>query len=201
MKGGKMKKPLTTEALDQLFLDAHTMYRFTDRPVSEETIRHLYEVMKFGPTAANCQPGRYVFLKSKEAKERLFPCLAPDNVVKAQSAAVTVIVAMDSRFYDYLPSLWKLYDARQPYIDNPAEAKTSALRNGTLNGAYLIMAARALGLDCGPMTGFDNAKLDAEFFPDGRYISNFLVNMGYGAEGGSNPRGPRLDFDEVAKIL
>ncbi len=199
--GGCMKKSLGPAALDQLFLEAHTYQQFTDQPVTDETIRRLYGLLKWGPTASNCQPGRYVFVKSAPAKARLIPCLNPGNVPKVEKAPVTVIAAVDGRFYDHLPEQWPAYDARTPFAENPALAATVGFRNGSLGGAYLILAARALGLDAGPMSGFDNAKADAEFFPDGRFKSNFLVNLGYGAENGHFPRGPRLTFEDAAVIL
>ena len=196
-----MKTALEGPALNQLFLEAHTFNQFADQPVADETLRRLYDLLKWGPTAVNCQPGRYVFVKSKAAKARLVPTLSPGNVAKVEAAPATVIVAWDRRFYDHLPTQWTAYDARKPFADNEAMANSAGFRNGTLDGAYLIMAARALGLDCGPMSGFDNAKVDAEFFPDGRFASNFLVNLGYGAENGHYPRGPRLSFAEAAEIL
>ena len=196
-----MKTQLDQSALEQLFLEAHTFNKFLDRPVEDEVLRRLYDLLKLGPTASNCQPGRYVFAKSAGAKARLIPHLFPGNVPKVEKAPVTVIVAVDRRFYDHLPTQWPAYDARQPLADNPPMAEIVGFRNGSLEGAYLILAARALGLDCGPMSGFDNAKVDAEFFPDGRFRSNFLVNLGYGAEDGFYPRGPRLSFEEAATIL
>lgn len=199
--GGNMKKSLEPSALGQLFLEAHSYQGFTDQPVTDETIHRLYELLKWGPTASNCQPGRYVFVRSAPAKARLIPGLNPGNVPKVEKAPVTVIVARDSRFYDHLLEQWLAYDARTPFAENPELAATVSFRNGSLGGAYLILAARALGLDAGPMSGFDNAKVDAEFFPDGRFKSNFLVNLGYGAEGGYFPRGPRLTFEEAVAIL
>ncbi|UQZ91171.1 malonic semialdehyde reductase [Deltaproteobacteria bacterium Smac51] len=197
-----MKKELDGTALNQLFLEAHTFNKFTDQPVADDTIKKIYDLLKWGPTAVNCQPGRYVFVKSQEGKARLAPALSEGNVAKVNAAPVTVIVAVDSRFYDHLPEQWTAYDARKPFADDAAAAQTVGFRNGTLEGAYLILAARALGLDAGPMSGFSNAKVDAEFFPDGRFKSNFLVNLGYGvAEGGYYPRGPRLTFDDAATII
>lgn len=194
-------KSLDQSALKQLFLDAHSYNKFIDRPVDEATIKNLYDLLKWGPTAVNCQPGRYVFVKSKEAKARLVPTLMAGNVAKVEGAPLTVIVAFDSRFFEHLPSQWTAYDAAGPFADNPAQAQEVAFRNSSLQGAYLILAARALGLDCGPMSGFDQEKVNAEFFPDGRYKSNFLACIGYGAENGHYPRGPRLGFDQVAEIL
>ena len=196
-----MKTQLDQTALNQLFLEAHTFNKFQDKAVDDETLRRLYDLLKWGPTAVNSQPGRYVFIRSAEAKARLVPALMPGNVAKVKAAPVTVIVATDSRFYENLPQQWTAYDARQPFVDDPSSAQSAAFRNGSLQGAYLILAARSLGLDCGPMSGFDNAKADAEFFPDGRFKSNFLINLGYGLENGYYPRGPRLSFEEVACIL
>lgn len=196
-----MKSQLDEKSLGQLFLEAHTFNKFTDQPVADEIIRQLYDLLKWGPTAVNSQPGRYVFVKSKEAKSRLVPALSPGNVPKVEQAPVTVIVAGDSRFYEHLAVQWPAYDAAAPFIENQEAARAAAFRNSSLQGAYLILAARSLGLDCGPMSGFDQAKVDAEFFPDGRYKSNFLINLGYGAEGGYFPRGPRLDFSDVAVIV
>jgi nitroreductase len=196
-----MKKPLDEAALGQIFTSARTYNRFQDLPLSDETIQKLYELLKWGPTAVNCLPGRFVFVRSPEAKKRLLPCVMPGNAAKVEKAPATVIVAYDSRFYEFLPTLWTAYDAKTPYESDPPFAAEAAFRNGSLQGAYLILAARALGLDCGPMSGFDPAKTDKEFFPDGRFKSNFLCNIGYGAEGGFYPRGPRLDFAGTVKIL
>ncbi len=196
-----MKKQLDQSALEQLFYKAHTFNKFAPTKVDDGIIKELYELMKWGPTAVNCQPGRYVFIKSEKARARLLPALQWGNVVKVQSAPVTVIVAVDSKFYDHLPSQWTAYDARKTFADDQTVAQVAGFRNGTLQGAYLILAARSLGLDCGPMSGFDNNKVDAEFFPDGRFKSNFLINIGYGEENGYYPRGPRLSFEDAAVIL
>lgn len=197
-----MKPAFDTAILDQLFREAHTFNKFTDQPVSEQTIRDLYDLLKWGPTSMNAQPGRYVFLRSPAARERLIPAMIAANAEKTRKAPLTVIVAMDSQFYDQLPTQFKAYDARPIFADNLPLAEATAFRNSSLQGAYLLLAARALGLDCGPMSGFDPARVDGEFFPEGRWKSNFIVNMGYGLEaGGHYPRGPRLGFDEVAQIL
>jgi len=200
-KIGEIMKSLDQNALNQLFLNAHTFNKFTDQPVDDNSIKQLYELLKWGPTAVNSQPGRYVFVKTKAAKARLAPALQPGNAAKVEAAPVTVIVATDSRFYEHLGSQWTAYDAAKPFVDDAALAKSAGFRNACLQGAYLILAARAIGLDCGPMSGFSNAKVDAEFFPDGRFKANFLINLGYGAENGYYPRGPRLDFSQVAEIL
>lgn len=196
-----MKNQLDLTALNQLFWEAHTFNKFTDKPVADETLKQLYDLLKWGPTAVNCQPARYVFVKSQAGKDRLIPALLPGNVAKVEAAPVTVIAAFDRHFFECLADQWTAYDASVPFVDNAALAEKVAFRNGSLQGAYLIMAARALGLDCGPMSGFDNAKVDAEFFPDGRFKSNFLVNLGYGADNGYYPRGPRLAFEDVAVIV
>ncbi|MBO0711311.1 MAG: malonic semialdehyde reductase, partial [Acetobacteraceae bacterium] len=167
-------------ALDTLFLTARTHNKWTDEPVSDETLNRLYETLKHGPTSANCSPARFLFLRTQAAKERLRPALSTGNTEKTMAAPVTVIVAYDPRFYDYLPRLFPHTDARAWYADNEELAEATAFRNGTLQGAYLIIAARALGLDCGAMSGFDNAKVDEEFLADRGWKSNFLVNVGHG---------------------
>jgi 3-hydroxypropanoate dehydrogenase len=197
-----MKSALDQTALDQLFPGAHTFNKFTEQPVSEQTVRDLYDLLKWGPTSMNAQPGRYVFVHSAAARERLIPAMIAANAEKTRKAPLTVIVAMDTRFYDHLPTQFKAYDARPIFADNPPLAEATAFRNSSLQGAYLMLAARALGLDCGPMSGFDAAKVDAEFFPDGRWKSNFIINLGYGLEaGGHYPRGPRLGFAEAVQLL
>jgi 3-hydroxypropanoate dehydrogenase len=196
-----MKHALDKQALNQLFFDAHSYNRFTDRAVSDETIRELYETMKWAPTSMNAQPARYVFIRSPEARERLLPAMIDANVEKTRNAPLTVIVALDNAFYEHLASQFKAYDATPMFINNASLSVSTAYRNSALQGAYLIMAARALGLDAGAMSGFDALKVNAEFFPDGRWRANFIVNLGYGAEeGGHHPRGPRLAFEQVARI-
>lgn len=187
--------------LDRLFTQARTFNEFTDQPVREETLRQLYDLVRWGPTSMNSQPARYVFLCSQESRQRLIPALSPGNQAKTQAAPVTIIVAQDTRFFDHLPTQFPAYDAKPMYEANAALADTTALRNSSLQGAYLIMAARLLGLDCGVMSGFDPAKVNAEFFPDGQWKANFLVNLGYGNPAGNHPRGPRLTFEEAARIL
>jgi 3-hydroxypropanoate dehydrogenase len=196
-----MKKGIDQGAMDQVFLKARTYIAYNPGEITDKLIGDLYEVFKWGPTCVNSQPGRYVFVRSREAKDRLVPCLYPGNVPKVESAAATVIVAFDTRFWEFLPEQWKAYDASALYRDNEGLSLETAFRSGSLGGAYLIMAARALGLDCGPMSGFDNAKVDKEFFPDGRFKSNFLINLGEGKPDGFYPRGPRLPFEQVVKIL
>lgn len=197
-----MKQPLQDTALDQLFRTARTYPRWQDRAVSDELLQDLYDLAKYGPTSMNCLPGRFVFLCTPLAKARLEPALMAGNVEKVRTAPVTVIVAYDTRFYEHLPELWPHSPgARGMFAGNPALAEVTAFRNGTLQGAYLILAARALGLDVGPMSGFDNATLDAEFFPDGQFKSNFLANLGYGDDAGLHPRSPRLPFARAVTLL
>ncbi len=188
-------------ALDTLFLEARTHNTWTAEPVTDETIRRIYEVMKHAPTSANASPGRFVFLRTPDAKERLRPALSAGNTEKTMAAPVTVIVAYDPKFYDHLPRLFPHTDARSWYAHNEELAEATAFRNGTLQGAYLIMAARALGLDVGAMSGFDNAKVDAALLSDRGWKSNFLVNMGHGEPTGVRPKGPRFTFEEACVLL
>jgi 3-hydroxypropanoate dehydrogenase len=192
---------LDEHALDVLFRSARTHHGFGAAPVTDDTLHRLYDLLKWGPTAANSCPARFVFVRSREAKERLRPALAPGNVDKTMAAPVTAIVAYDLEFYEHLPRLFPHTDARSWYAGKPEELiRNNAFRNGTLQGAYLIVAARSLGLDCGPMGGFDAAKVDAAFFPGGRIRSNFLCNLGYGDPSKLHPRNPRLDFDTACRI-
>jgi len=191
-------------ALDVLFRTARTQNGFLDRPVSDDQLRQIYDLMKWGPTTQNSQPMRIVFVRSKQAKEKLAPTLSPGNLDKTMNAPVTAIVAYDTRFYEHLPRTFPNNPAAKGNYegeDKKAHVERTALRNSSLQGAYFILAARALGLDCGPMSGFDNAKVDAAFFPDGRYKSNFLINLGHGDPSKVFPRNPRLEFDESCKIL
>jgi len=188
--------------LDQLFREARTHNKWQDRPVSDETLHELYNVLKFGPTSANCSPARFLFLRTKEAKERLAPALSSGNLAKTMSAPVTAIVAYDPKFYEKLPKLFPHNaDAVGWFTSNDALAATTAFRNGTLQGAYLMIAARAVGLDIGGMSGFDNAKVDEIFLADRGWRSNFLVNIGYGDPAGVFNRSPRLDFEEACILL
>lgn len=196
-----MNAPLPDAALDQLFRDARTAHGFLPEPVSDDLLVRLYDLLKLGPTAFNAQPARYVFVKSAAARARLLPALSPGNVAQVNAAPVTVIVASDKRFFDRLPELFPAYDAKPIYEGNAALARDTALRNGSLQGAYLMLAARALGLDCGPMSGFDAAKVDAAFFPDGQWTVNFLVNLGVADPAVIFPRGPRLAFADAARIV
>ena len=192
---------LSDQALDQLFRSARSLHTFTDRAVDDATLHALYDLLKWGPTAFNAQPGRFVFLRSAGAKARLEPALSEGNRAKTLKAPVTVIVAHDVEFYRHLPRVFPPADVQGIYSGNRVVAESTAFRNGTLQGAYLLIAARALGLTAGPMSGFDNARVDKEFFPDGRYRSNFLVNLGYAADVAPPPRLPRFEFGEVATIL
>ncbi|HJQ35965.1 MAG TPA: malonic semialdehyde reductase [Thermoanaerobaculia bacterium] len=202
--------------LDTLFYNARTHNKWLDKPVDDDTLRKLYDALRWAPTAANSNPARFVFIRTKEAKERLRPALAPGNVDKTMTAPVTVIVAYDLLFYEKMPKLFPHNPGmRDLYAKNPQLVETTARRNSSLQGAYMILAARALGLDCGPMSGFDNAKLDEiffragqecegceqEFFPEGHVRSNFLCNLGYGDPAGLHPRGPRLEFEEACLLL
>ena len=196
-----MELPLPEHAYDLAFRTARTFNRFTDRSVTDEVLRAVVNLMKWGPTAMNSQAGRFLFLRSPASRERLRPALSPGNLAKTMAAPVTVIVATDSRFFEHLPVLFPAYDARARLEGDPAAAAKMGLRDGTLQGACFIIAARLLGLDCGPMGGFDADKLDAELFPDGSWRANFLINLGYGDPAGNYPRNPRLDFDQMAQIL
>ena len=193
---------VSDDALDQLFRNARTYRAWLDRPVSEETLRQLYELLKWGPTSANGSPARFLFIRSREGKERLRPTLSPGNVEKTMTAPVTVVVAYNLRFYEKLPKLSPHNPKmRDLFVSNPRFAEETARRNSSLQGAYLIIAARSLGLDCGPMSGFDNARLDEEFFGAGHVKSNFLCNLGYGDASKLHPREPRLEFNEACTIL
>ncbi|MBO3707424.1 MAG: malonic semialdehyde reductase [Candidatus Accumulibacter sp.] len=193
--------PLSSAALEQLFINARTHNAFRPEPIAEATLRQLYDLMKWGPTSMNCQPARLVFITSAEGKALLAPALSPGNLEKTLAAPVTVIIATDNLFHEHLPTMFPAYDARPMFAANAELAASTAFRNGTLQGAYLILAARALGLDCGPMSGFDAGKLNAAFFADGRHQANFLCNLGIGDPAGVHPRGPRLAFDEACRIV
>jgi 3-hydroxypropanoate dehydrogenase len=193
---------LDAGALAQLFTAARTHIRWQDRQVDDATLRQLYELMKWAPTSMNSSPARLLFVRSAAAKQRLRPALAAGNIDKTMSAPVTVIVAGDPRFYEHMPTLFPAYpDARESYAGNRPWADETVFRNSSLQGGYLILAARALGLDCGPMSGFDQAKVDAEFFADSGYRSNFLLNLGYGIAEQVYARGPRLSFEQAAQVL
>jgi 3-hydroxypropanoate dehydrogenase len=188
-------------ALDLLFRKARSYSDYTGEPVTDDELRTLYDLMKWGPTTANTQPQRVLFLRSDAAKERLRPALSSSNVKKTMSAPVVALLAYDLRFFEHLPRFFPDPRARSWYETTPEAIRTTALRNGTLQGAYLMLAARAIGLDCGPMSGFNNDKVDAEFFPDGRFKSNFLCCIGHGDPKNLDPRYDRFAFDEACKIL
>ena len=197
-----MPSPLDQSALDQLFLEAHTHNAWQERPVADELLQRLYNTLRMGPTSANCCPARIVFVKSIAAKEKLQPALMAGNRAKSMAAPVTAIIGYDMRFYEHLPKLFpNAPDARSWFDKDEQTTFSHAFRNGTLQGAYLIVAARALGLDCGPMSGFDNAMVDQHFFAGSAVKSNFLCNLGYGNPSGVYPRNPRLEFDEACRII
>lgn len=187
--------------IGNLFAEARTFNAFEDKPIPPDLLRELYDHAKWGPTAANSCPARFVFVTSSEAKARLGECVSEGNVAKVASAPVTVIVAGDSLFYDELPKLFPSRDLRSVFAGNQSVIDETLARNVPLQGAYLIIAARALGLDCGPMSGFDAAKLDAAFFPDGRWRANFICALGYGRDDSLFPRNPRLDFHDACRII
>lgn len=195
-------KAIGDEAMDHIFRDARTHSHWKEEPVSQADLEALYDLMKFGPTSANCCPARILFLTSSEAKERLRPHLIEGNVDKTMKAPVTAIIGYDTLFYEKIPQLFPHNPGARDWFEG--EEKTgneTAFRNGSLQGAYLIIAARAVGLDCGPMSGFDNDGVDSEFWPDGRVKSNFLCNLGYGDASRLHPRSPRLDFAEACRVL
>ena len=191
---------LPSGALEQLFLTARTYNGFLPDPVEDTTLHAIVDLMKWGPTSLNCCPGRFVFVKSADAKARLAPALSGGNLDKTLKAPCVVIVAYDLEFYEKLPKLYPQIDGRALFAGKPEFAQVAAFRNGSLQGAYFMLAARALGLACGPMSGFDNAKVDAAFFAGTSWRSNFLVNLGYGDASAVRPRNPRLDFGECARI-
>jgi len=189
------------EMLDLLFLKARTHHGWLDRPVPDEILQQAYDLSRMGPTSANDNPLRLVFIKSTEAKNRLKPCLSPGNVDQTMSAPVTAIIAYDMEFYEHLSRLFPHTDAKSWYVGKPDAIFITAFRNGTLQGAYYMLACRALGLDIGPMSGFDNDAVDTEFLANTPYKSNWLCNIGYGDPSKLHPRGPRFDFNEIAKII
>ncbi len=191
---------LDDRALDQLFRTARTQNKWQDRPVPDAKLQEIYDLLKWAPTSANGSPARFVFIRTAEGKARLKPALSEGNLEKTMKAPVTVIVATDQRFYDKLPQLFPHTDARSWFVGNEKLANVTAYRNATLQGAYLILAARAAGLDVGPMSGFDNAMVDDIFFAGTDWNSNFLVNLGYGDPTGLFDRSPRLSFDEACRL-
>jgi len=192
---------LSEEALKQILTEARTHNVWLPEPVSDESLVEIYDLMKWGPTSANSSPARIVFVKSKEAKEKLLPCMAEGNVEKTKAAPATAIIAQDMEFYEKLPKLFPFADARSWFAGNKPFVESTAFRNSSLQGAYFIIAARSLGLDCGPMSGFDNAKVDAAFLQGTTWKSNFICNLGYGDDSKLYPRAPRLEFIEACKIL
>lgn len=194
-------KILSDEALDTLFREARTYNKWQDRDVSDVVLQALFDLLKMGPTAANCCPARFVFVKSAGEKEKLRPLLSEGNVDKTMSAPVTALIAYDLQFHEQLPKLFPHTDARSWYAGKDAFIQESAFRNGSLQGAYMIMAARSLGLDCGPMSGFNAKGVKEVFFADQDVTVNFICNLGYGDSEGLHPRLPRFDFDEVCQII
>ena len=193
---------LSDKDLDLIFREARSFSTWTDQPVTEVTLQAVYDLMRWGPTSANCSPARLVYLASDQAKERIKPHLDPENVDKVMTSPVTAVIASDSKFYDRMSELFP-HDpgAREWFSENETLAAETAFRNSTLQGAYFIIAARALGLDCGPMSGFDDDGVNAEFFPDGQVTANFICALGYGKPEDLFPRSPRLAFDDACQIL
>ncbi len=195
-----MTEVLDAAALDRIFLEARTYNAWKPDPIPAATLRRLWDLARMGPTSANCSPARIVFVVSPAAKEKLRPALMPTNVEKTMTAPVVAIIGHDLEFYEHLPKLFPHTDARAWFVGNRPLIETTAFRNGTLQGAYLIVAARALGLDCGPMSGFDNAMVDGLFFPGGKVKSNFLCNLGRGDTKNLFPRSPRFSFEDACRI-
>ena len=197
-----MSNILSDAGMDLLFRDARTHNAWLDKEVSDVLLEAIYDLAKIGPTSANCSPMRVIYVRSAEAKERLKPALDEGNVEKTMVAPATAIIGYDLAFYEHLPRIFPhAPDARSWFAGKPAHIETTAFRNGSLQGAYFILAARSLGLDCGPMSGFDNKAVDREFFPDGTVKSNFLCNLGYGDPSVLFPRSPRLEFDEACQTI
>jgi len=193
-------RTLSQEALERILTEARTHSVWLPEPVSDDLLVQIYNLMKWGPTSANSSPARIVFVKSPEAKAKLLPCMAEGNVEKTKTAPVTAIIAQDMEFYEKLPKLFPFADARSWFAGNKPFIESTAFRNSSLQGAYFIIAARSLGLDCGPMSGFDNAKVDEVFFQGTAWKSNFICNLGYGDSVKLRPRAPRLEFNEACKI-
>ena len=196
-----MKTPVAQACLDQLFFKARTANGFTNQAVPLALLQQAYDIAKMGATSMNAQPTRYVFLNSPESRGRLMPAMSPGNVDKTRDAPVTVIVATDTRFYEHMPQIWHGAGAKEMFEADLPMAQATAIRNGTLGAAYFMIAARAVGLDCGPMSGVDLAKVNAEFFADGRLQTNFLINLGYGDDGKLFDRNPRLAFEQACTVL
>ncbi len=195
-----MHEPLSDAAMDQLFLKARTQNDWLSKAVSDDMLEKIWDIARMGPTSANCSPVRVVFAKSKEAKEKLRPCLMKGNIAKTMAAPVTAIIGYDLDFFEQLPKLFPHTDARSWFAGNDALIEETAFRNSTLQAAYLLLAARSLGLDCGPMSGFDNAMVDTVFFAGTNIRSNFLCNLGYGSDKDIYPRSPRLSFAEACQV-
>ena len=196
-----MKTPIAQVCLDQLFFKARTANGFTNQAVPLALLQQAYDIAKMGATSMNTQPTRYVFLNSPESRARLLPAMSPGNVDKTRDAPVTVIVATDTRFYEHMPQVWHGAGAQEMFEADLPMAQATGTRNGTLGAAYFMIAARAVGLDCGPMSGVDLAKVNAEFFADGRLQTNFLINLGYGDDGKLFDRNPRLAFEQACTVL
>ena len=196
-----VKTPIAQACLDQLFFKARTANGFTNQAVPLALLQQAYDIAKMGATSMNAQPTRYVFLNSPESRARLMPAMSPGNVDKTRDAPVTVIVATDTRFYEHMPQVWHGAGAKEMFEADLPMAQATAIRNGTLGAAYFMIAARAVGLDCGPMSGVDLAKVNAEFFADGRFQTNFLINLGYGDDSKLFDRNPRLAFEQACTVL
>ena len=192
---------IAQQSLDQLFLEARTANGFLDKPVPLDLLQEVYNLSKMAPTSMNTQPTRYVFLTTEQAKTRLLPTLSPGNQEKTRSAPVTVIVATDTRFYEHMPQIWHVAGAKENFESNTTLTTNTAIRNGTMGGAYFLLAARAVGLDCGQMSGVDLVKVNAEFFPDGRCSANFLINLGYADRSKEFNRNPRLSFEQACTVV
>ena len=193
--------PASHLTVEQIFNESRTANGFIDKPVPLELLKEAYDIAKFGATSMNTQPTRYVCLNSAESRARLLPAMSPGNLDKTREAPVTVIVATDTRFYEHMPQIWHKPGAKEMFEGNAPMASGTAIRNGTLGGAYFMIAARAVGLDCGPMSGVDLAKVNAEFFPDGRFKTDFLINLGFGDNSKLFDRNPRLSFEQACSVL
>jgi 3-hydroxypropanoate dehydrogenase len=191
---------LESHVIETLFTQARTQNKWTSEPVTDGELHELFDILKMGPTSANCSPARFVFIRTQEGKEKLKPALSAGNLDKTMSAPVTVIVAHDPKFYDHLPKLFPHVDAKAWFAHNEALASETAFRNGTMQAAYLIIAARALGIDSGAMSGFDKTKVDEAFFAESGFKSNLLINLGHGDAEGLFPRSPRFTFDEACTL-
>lgn len=196
-----MTTKISQSCIDQLFNNARTANGFIDKPVPLELLKEVYDIARMGATSMNTQPTRYVFLNSAESRARLLPAMSPGNLDKTREAPVTVIVAYDTRFYEHMPQIWHKPGAMEMFEGNAPMAAGTAVRNGTLGGGYFMIAARAVGLDCGPMSGVDLTKVNAEFFPDGRFKTDFLINLGYGDNSKLFDRNPRLSFEQACSVL